>query len=84
MQADIDGKFPCSFCEYKGTNRYNQKVHVNRHTGKYRCDVCDVNLSRQQSFDNHMKTTDHLKKVNQSEPQEYPTTEFNTFDQSPP
>ena len=89
-QADMDGKFPCSYCEYKGTNRYNLKVHVNRHTGKYRCDVCDVNLSRQQSFDNHMKTTDHLKKVNQidwsgaPEPQEYLTTEFNTFNQSTP
>jgi len=56
IRENMDGTFQCPFCVYKSTAKYNIKVHMNRHNGKFRCDVCDVNLSRQQSFDNHLRT----------------------------
>merc|ERR550519_2802195 len=57
--------YPCSYCSHRANKRYDMKNHMNRHTGKFRCDVCDVNLSRLQSLNNHNTTVDHKKKLNE-------------------
>jgi len=63
-----DGTFQCPFCSHSSKYKYNLKLHVNKHTGKYRCDACDVNLYNRHTLDNHNKTPDHLNRVNQLPP----------------
>eukprot|EP00092_Neocalanus_flemingeri_P018736 GFUD01020291.1.p1 GENE.GFUD01020291.1~~GFUD01020291.1.p1 ORF type:complete len:662 (-),score=162.01 GFUD01020291.1:18-2003(-) len=66
IHADADGKFQCPYCDHRGSKRYDLKLHMNRHTGRYRCDACDVNLTRQLTLDKHNQSTEHLKKVNRN------------------
>jgi len=66
IQVNEDGTFQCSFCDHKSKYKYNLKLHMNKHTGKYRCDVCNVNLSTLQYLEKHNESYDHLTRSHQS------------------
>jgi hypothetical protein len=57
VSANEEGRFQCTECDTSTGTAYDLKLHMNLHTGKFRCDICEVNLRKQSSLDNHNKVS---------------------------
>jgi len=60
-------RYQCPECDKTTSTAYDLKLHMNLHTGAFRCEVCELNLRKQSSLDSHLLSSNHLKKIAEKE-----------------
>ena len=69
-QIKVKEEFKCNDCNYKSLNKNNYLTHkLNNHSTKeerkqqfkYYCDICDVGVFSETSFNNHKETIRHKR-----------------------
>ena len=61
LEANEEGRYQCTYCDVTSSKRYDLKLHMNIHTGVFKCEVCDVNLRTKSTLEKHRQTQHMLR-----------------------
>ena len=56
------GSIKCTHCDYRTTSKDNLEDHLVKHSGKFQCQVCKHQFSRNYKLQNHKKNPDNCMK----------------------